>query len=87
MCKYCEKKKEIGARDEYYHADEEIDIGSIGSLIFRIIQFGNEEWDPSIDTSVEFYDSKEDHYTLIFQKQLGINYCPFCGRKLSEESE
>ncbi len=84
MCKYCEKKKEVGALDDYYHADDEIAIGLIGGLLFQIIQFGNTEWDPHIEFNVEFHDDKDDHYTTIFNKGINISYCPFCGRKLRE---
>lgn len=58
------------------------DVGNI--VIYNFMKFKSEDDDeisPSFNSEI-FYNSK-----TVYRSEQRINYCPFCGRKLSKESE
>ncbi len=78
MCIYCET--EPFKRIVY----EEEDVGKFGKILSYIDQHDGQH-DPKIDIFVCFDPDYEDcEVTSIFEKEIRINYCPFCGRKLKE---
>lgn len=79
MCKYCQdndirEKKEIQAPEEIQ--DYQIEFGP-GHAILEI------NHDPSLYIQMEAYDKmRKTKIAMIIAP--AINYCPWCGRKLSE---
>ena len=82
MCKYCENIEE--AEDRKLTKDITIDLGVLGKItsdlyMWRSVGDDYDEYGLCHSVGSEYLDYEYE--------SVRINYCPFCGRKLSKESE
>lgn len=82
MCDFCKREEDGDVGPKRRMIDEQLNMGEFGEMDISLSLFSPDEKGPLRDLTISLVMTGKEIY-----RDVKVNYCPMCGRKLGGEQE